>query len=213
AARRSRQIEESMVRMESNLSLLRENVENLLIKSPVGGKLSSFSAEIGETKNPGEHLGQIDQQRGYKLKARIDERYISRVFPGQLADIDFSGKTYEMHIHKIYSDVSNGAFEVDFHFKGEQPEAIKRGQTIQMRLKFSSTKDAIIVKRGGFFQETGGNWIYVVEPEGNYAYKRNIRIGRQNTRYYEVLNGLQPGEEVIISSYDSFGQKDKIVFK
>jgi HlyD family secretion protein len=213
ASRRSRQIDESMGRMENNLDLLRENVNNLLIKAPVNGKLSSFSAEIGETKNPGEHLGQIDQQRGYKLKARIDERYISRVFPGQLADIDFSGKTYEMQIHKIYSDVSNGAFEVDFHFTGEQPEGIKRGQTIQMRLKFSSAQEAIIIKRGGFFQETGGNWIYVIDPTGSYASRRPIRIGRQNTRYYEVLSGLQPGEKVIISSYDSFGQKDKLVFK
>lgn len=213
AVRRNKQIEESMSRMENNLDLLRENLNNLVIKAPEDGKLSSFSAEIGETKNPGEHLGQIDQQKGYKLKARIDERYISRVFPGQLADIDFSGKTYEMQIHKIYSDVNNGAFEVDFHFTEEQPEGIKRGQTIQMRLKFSSAREAIVVKRGGFFQETGGNWIYVIDPTGSFATKREIRIGRQNTRYYEVLSGLQPGEEVIISSYDSFGKKDKLVFK
>lgn len=213
AVRRNKQIEESMSRMENNLDLLRENLNNLVIKAPEDGKLSSFSAEIGETKNPGEHLGQIDQQKGYKLKARIDERYISRVFPGQLADIDFSGKTYEMQIHKIYSDVNNGAFEVDFHFTEEQPKGIKRGQTIQMRLKFSSAREAIVVKRGGFFQETGGNWIYVIDPTGSFATKREIRIGRQNTRYYEVLSGLQPGEEVIISSYDSFGKKDKLVFK
>lgn len=213
AVRRNKQIEESMSRMQNNLDLLRENLNNLVIKAPEDGKLSSFSAEIGETKNPGQHLGQIDQQKGYKLKARIDERYISRVHPGQLADIDFSGKTYAMQIHKIYSDVNNGSFEVDFHFTDEQPEGIKRGQTIQMRLKFSSAKDATIVKRGGFFQETGGNWIFVIEPGGEYAYKRDIRIGRQNTRYYEVLEGLNPGEKVIISSYDSFGQKDKLVFK
>lgn len=213
AVRRNKQIEESMMRMQNNLHLLRENLNNLVIKAPEDGKLSSFSAEIGETKNPGEHLGQIDQQKGYKLKARIDERYISRVHPGQLADIDFSGKTFTMQIHKIYSDVNNGAFEVDFHFADEQPKGIKRGQTIQMRLKFSSAKDATIVKRGGFFQKTGGNWIFVIEPGGEYAYKRDIRIGRQNSRYYEVLEGLNPGEKVIISSYDSFGQKDKLVFK
>lgn len=213
ADRRKAQINQSMTRMDENLELLHENVENMLIKAPVDGKISSFNAEIGETKSAGEHLAQIDQQKGYKLKARVDERYISRVHPGQPGEFDFSGKTYEMEIAKIYSDVKNGAFEVDFYFTGEEPKNIKRGQTIQMRLKFSSAKDATIVKRGGFFQETGGNWIYVIAPSGEFASKREIRIGRQNTLYYEVLTGLKPGEKVIISSYDSFGNKDKLVFK
>ena len=214
ANRRRSQIDESMDRMDDNLELLHENLDNMLIKAPVAGKLSSFNAEIGETKSAGEHLAQIDQQKGYKLKARVDERYISRVHPGQPGEFDFAGKTYEMEIAKIYSDVTNGAFEVDFYFVGdEEPKNIKRGQTIQMRLQFSSAKDATIVKRGGFFQETGGNWIYVIDDSGEFASKREIRIGRQNTLYYEVLSGLQPGEKVIISSYDSFGNKDKLVFK
>jgi len=213
ANRRKSQINESMNRMDENLELLHENIENMLIKAPVKGKISSFNAEIGETKSAGEHLAQIDQQKGYKLKARVDERYISRVHPGQPGEFDFAGQTYDMEIAKIYSDVNNGAFEVDFYFTGEEPKNIKRGQTIQMRLKFSSSKDATIVKRGGFFQETGGNWIYVLDPSGEFASKRETRIGRQNTLYYEVLSGLKPGEKVIISSYDSFGNKDKLVFK
>ena len=213
AAARSIQIGKTMERMELNLVMLRENLENLYIKSPTDGQLSSFSVEIGETKSAGEHLGQIDMLDGFKLKANIDERYISRVYIGQLAEFDFAGKTYYLAIGKIYTNVTNGSFQVDLYFEGEQPDQIKRGQTVQLRLSFSSSTDAIIVKRGGFFQETGGNWIYFVDPSGTFATKRKIRIGRQNTNYYEVMEGLEPGEQVIISSYDSFGSKEKLVFK
>ncbi len=213
AATRSIQIGKTMERMEKNLQMLRENLENLYIKAPTDGQLSSFSVEIGETKSAGEHLGQIDMKDGFKLKANIDERYISRVYIGQLAEFDFAGKTYNLSIGKIYTDVTNGSFQVDLYFEGEQPDQIKRGQTLQLRLSFSSATDAIIVKRGGFFQETGGNWIYIVDAAESFATKRKIRIGRQNTSYYEVMEGLEPGERVIISSYDSFGGKDKLVFR
>ncbi len=213
AANRSIQINHTMDRMEKNLEMLRANLENLYIKAPTDGQLSSFSVEIGETKTAGEHLGQIDMRDGFKLKANIDERYISRVYIGQQAEFDFAGKTYNLTIGKIYTDVTNGSFQVDLYFEGEQPDQIKRGQTLQLRLSFSSSTDAIIVKRGGFFQETGGNWIYVVDPSGTFATKRKIRIGRQNTNYYEVMEGLEPGDQVIISSYDSFGSKEKLVFK
>ena len=213
AVNRSRQINATMDRMGNNLKLLRTNLENLYIKSPTDGQLSSFSAEIGETKSAGEHLGQIDMKDGYKLRANIDERYISRVFIGQDAEFDFAGKTYFLNIGKIYTDVTNGSFQVDLFFDGEEPGQIKRGQTLQLRLKFSSAQDAIIVKRGGFFQETGGNWIYIVDATEDFATKRKIRIGRQNTNFYEVMEGLEPGEKVIVSSYDAFGGKDKLVFK
>ena len=213
AVNRSRQINATMDRMGNNLKLLRTNLENLYIKSPTDGQLSSFSAEIGETKSAGEHLGQIDMKDGYKLRANIDERYISRVFIGQDAEFDFAGKTYFLNIGKIYTDVTNGSFQVDLFFDGEKPGQIKRGQTLQLRLKFSSAQDAIIVKRGGFFQETGGNWIYIVDATDDFATKRKIRIGRQNTNFYEVMEGLEPGEKVIVSSYDAFGGKDKLVFK
>lgn len=213
AATRSIQINHTMNRMEKNLDMLRANLENLYIKSPTDGQLSSFSVEIGETKTAGEHLGTIDMKDGFKLKANIDERYISRVYIGQEAEFDFAGVTYNLSIKKIYTDVTNGSFQVDLFFEGDEPEQIKRGQTLQLRLSFSSASDAIIVKRGGFFQETGGNWIYIVDPTGDFATKRKIRIGRQNTTYYEVMEGLEPGEQVIISSYDSFGGKEKLVFK
>ena len=197
----------------TTLDLLKTTIENLYIKAPIEGQLSSFSAEIGETKAAGEHLGTIDLPEGYKLRANIDERYVSRVYIGQVAEFDFAGKTYNLAISKIYTDVSNGSFQVDLFFEGEEPGQIKRGQTLQIRLSFSSPTDAIIVKRGGFFQETGGNWIYIVDPSGEFATKRKIKIGRQNTNFYEVMEGLEPGEQVVISSYDSFGAKEKLVFK
>lgn len=210
---RSRQINATMDRMGNNLKLLRTNLENLYIKSPTNGQLSSYSAEIGETKSAGEHLGQIDLHDGYLLRANIDERYISRAYIGQEAEFDFAGKTYSLEIGKIYTDVTNGSFQVDLYFTADEPDQIKRGQTLQLRLKFSSSSDAVIVKRGGFFQETGGNWIYVLDNSGDFAYKRKIKIGRQNTSFYEVLEGIEPGEKVIVSSYDNFGGKDKLVFK
>jgi len=207
------QIASSMDRMHNNLGLLRKNLENLIVKAPADGQLSSFLVEIGQTKGAGEHLGELNIQGGYKLRANVDERYISRVFNGQEAEFDLSGKTYEMQVFKIYSNVTNGSFQVDLKFKNEEPQDIKRGQTLQLRLKFSSPTDAFILKRGGFFQETGGNWVYLLDASGKTAVKHTIRIGRQNTDYYEVLEGLQPGDKVIVSSYDSFGNKDKLILK
>lgn len=210
----TKQINNSIDRMQNNLTLLNKNLQNLYIKAPANGKLSSFSIEIGETKSAGEHLGQIDMMKdGFKLRAPIDERYISTVHLGQEAEFDFAGTTYQLEIMKIYTDVTNGSFQVDLQFTGDEPTGIKRGQTVQLRLQFSSPRDATIVKRGGFFQETGGNWIYVVDASNEFATKRSIRLGRQNTNYYEVLEGLDPGEKVIISSYEAFGNKDKLVFR
>ncbi len=212
-ASRTKSINTSLERLEQNLALLRRNMENAYIKAPATGILSSFSVEIGETKRAGERLGQIDKQDGFKLQANIDERYISRVYIGQGAEFDFNGKNYPLEISKIYTDVTNGSFQVDLFFQNDFPPSIKRGQTIQLRLKFSGESDAIIIKRGSFFQETGGNWIYVVDETGSFAIKRPIRLNRQNTNYYEVTEGLVPGENVIVSSYDSFGSKDKLVFR
>ncbi len=213
AEEQKRQISASVERMKTNLTLLRSNMEKLLVRAPADGILSSFNVEIGETRSAGERLGQIDLMDGYKMRANIDERYVSRVTPGQEAELDFGGKTYQLYVNKIYTGVTGGAFQVDMLFKSDVPDNIKRGQTIQMRLQFSTPAEAIILKRGGFFQQTGGNWVYIVDPSGDYAVKRNIRLGRQNTRFYEVLEGLAPGDEVIISSYDSFGNKDKLMLK
>ena len=209
-----RDIETSLNRMQENLKLLRKNIDNAYVRAPADGKLSSFNLEIGQTKSTGEHLGLIDVIGGYRLEANIDERYVSRVFIGQGAELDYDGKLYKLFVNKIYTDVTNGSFKVDLHFENdESPRGIKRGQTVQIRLTFSSAEDAIVIKRGGFFQETGGNWIYVVDESGEFAYKRQIRINRQNTIHYEIMEGLQPGEKVVVSSYDSFGNKEKLIFK
>ncbi|MGE5382828.1 MAG: efflux RND transporter periplasmic adaptor subunit [Omnitrophica WOR_2 bacterium] len=210
--RQSQQISSSMDRMQANLSLLKRNMDNMTIKSPGDGKLSSFNVEIGETKNAGEHLGQIDIPGGFKVRANVDERYISRIFNGQEAEFDLGGEVYHLVVHKIFTNVTNGSFQVDLLFSGKEPDNIKRGQTLQLRMKFSSETNALTIKRGGFFQETGGNWIYVVNKEGTFAQKRNIKIGRQNIYSYEVLEGLKPGEKVIISSYEPFGDKEKLIF-
>ncbi|MCF8348044.1 MAG: HlyD family efflux transporter periplasmic adaptor subunit [Bacteroidales bacterium] len=207
-------IELSLDRMHDNIRLLRKNMENAYVKAPADGKLSSFNLKIGETKSVGVHLGQIDVPNDFRLEAQVDERYISRVFIGQEAAFDYGGQTYDLYVDKIYTDVTNGSFRVDLFFTDDKaPKAIKRGQTIQVKLKFSSETEAVVIKRGGFFQETGGNWIFVVDPSGDFAVRRNIKINRQNTRFYEVLEGIEPGEQVVISRYDSFRDKEKLIFK
>jgi HlyD family secretion protein len=207
------QITHYIDRVEENIEMLHRNLENLTLRSPISGQLSSFDSERGETKSAGENLGQIDVLDGFKLRARIDERYVNRTFIGQQASFDYAGETYDLEISKIYSNITAGAFEVDLQFNGKEPEGIRRGQTIQLRLQFSGVAEALIIPRGGFYQETGGNWIYVLDSSGSQATRRNIRIGRQNIHHYEVLEGLQPGEQVIVSSYDSYGAKDRLIFR
>jgi len=206
-------IKESISRMQENIRLANRALENLIIRAPISGQLSSFNSEVGETKNAGENLGQIDQMDGFKLRARIDERYISRTHIGQNAEFEYGGNSYKLEISKIYSNITGGAFEVDLHFIDQAPNALRRGQTIQLRLQFSGIAEALIIPRGGFYQETGGNWIYVLDASGSQATKRRIRIGRQNIHHYEVLEGLEPGEQVVVSSYDGFGAKDRLIFR
>ncbi len=207
------QIRESIDRMQDNLRMLNENLKNLTITAPISGQLSSFHPEIGETRRAGENLGQIDVLDEFKLRARIDERYVNRTFIGQKAQFDYAGENYQLEIQKIYSNIDAGAFEVDLFFTDSVPNGIRRGQTLQLRLEFSGVADAVIIPRGGFYQETGGNWIYVLDSSGKEATKRRIRIGRQNIHHYEVLEGLMPGERVITSSYDTFGNKERLIFK
>lgn len=210
---RNKQIDQSMERLNDNLDLLKQSLGNLTVKSPADGQLSSFNIEVGQAANTGERIGQIDLAEGYKLRAYIDERYISRVNIGQEASYIFENKSYLLHVQKIYSNVSAGAFQVDLLFADGFPEHIKRGQTLQLRLKFSDPTDALTIKRGGFFQQTGGNWIFVLDPTETFAVKRFIRINRQNTLYFEVTEGLEVGEKVIVSSYEGFENKEKIVLK
>jgi len=211
---RLRQLDESINRMKANINMARSTLNNLYVIAPFTGQLSTLKAEVGESKAPGENIGQIDDLNGYKIKANIDEHYISRVYPGLTGSFDFNGKTYQVKVSKVIPEVQNNTFEVDMEFAdGTTPEGIRRGQTLQIKLNLNSGGDAVLVPRGGFYQSTGGNWIFVVDESGNFAAKRNIRLGRQNPNYYEVLDGLQPGDQVVLSSYDSYGDIDRLELK
>lgn len=207
------QLESGLDRMEENLDIVRQNLENLIIKAPVSGQLTSLNAEIGESKSRGERLGQIDILDGFKVRVSIDEHYIARVSTGQKGSFTFSGETYKLSIDKVYPEVLNGRFEVDMLFVGDEPEGIRRGQTLRIRLELGDLSEAVLLATGGFYQKTGGRWVYVLDESGNTARKRPIQLGRENTMFYEVLEGLHEGEKVITSSYDNFGDVDVLILK
>ncbi|WP_194852246.1 efflux RND transporter periplasmic adaptor subunit [Nonlabens antarcticus] len=209
----SGQAQNSYARTRNALELMRRKVADLIVRAPVDGQLTSLDAEIGQSKNKGERLGQIDVLSGFKVRADIDEHYISRIYNGQTGSFEFNGKSYTLEIKKVFTQVTNGRFQVDMQFTQEIPEGIRRGQTLQIRLALSQEKQAMLIPKGGFFQQTGGNWIFKVSEDGTTAYKVDIRLGSQNTEYYEVLSGLQPGDKVITSSYDNYGDVQELVLK
>lgn len=213
AVNQIKQSEALLRRTNDNLRMIRLNLENLFIRAPISGRLSTVEGEVGESIAPGQNIGQIDDLNGFKVRASIDEHYISRIYEGLTGSFDFAGGTYELTISKIYPEVNNGLFAVDMYFESEVPEGIRRGQTLQIRLQLSENIQAIQIPRGSFYQTTGGNWIFVVDASGDFAIRRNIRLGRQNPRFYEVIEGLQPGEKVVVSSYEGYQDKDRLVFK
>lgn len=187
-------------RLESNLEISRQNLDNMNVKAPVNGKLSGFNIEIGQSIGRGERLGQIDTPNDYKVTAYIDEFYLGRVDIGQRAVF----KEYQLTIKKIYPQVQNGQFEVDFAFVGEQPSGIRRGQTIQTKLTLGDASKAVLIPNGAFYQDTGGNWIFVVTESGDEAVRRPVRLGRRNNQFIEVLEGLEVDEQVVTSPYSSY---------
>ncbi|MCX6640250.1 MAG: HlyD family efflux transporter periplasmic adaptor subunit [bacterium] len=207
------QLEVSLQRMENNLALVKNNLENLVLKAPVTGLLTSLNAEIGESKSRGERLGQIDVLDGFKARVQVDEHYISRINPGQRGVFTFANNDYHLIIKKVYPEVKEGRFEVDMEFEGTPPSGIRRGQSLHIRLELGDLATALLLERGGFYQKTGGQWVYVLDKSGTTAVKRNIKIGRQNPEVFEVLEGLNVGEQVITSSYDNYGDIDKLVLK
>jgi HlyD family secretion protein len=208
-----KQMQESHGKMRNNLELMRQKTEDLIVRAPADGQLSAFRAEIGELKTKGQNLGQLDIINAYKVRAQIDEHYISRIQAGQKAEFEYVGKTYMLTVKVIYPQVANGRFDADLEFESAQPLNIKKGQNLQLKLQLSETNKALLLARGGFYQQTGGNWVYVIKPGQQYAEKRNIRTGRQNPLYYEISEGLKEGEEVIISSYETIGDYDRINLK
>ncbi|HKJ48002.1 MAG TPA: efflux RND transporter periplasmic adaptor subunit [Christiangramia sp.] len=205
------QARESYQRTRKALELMRRKVEDLVVKAPVDGQLTALDAEIGQSKSKGERLGQIDVISSYKVQAEIDEHYISRIFNGQIGYFTFNGNDYKLEIKKVYTQVSNGRFRVDMHFMNGVPDNIRRGQSLQIKLALSQEKEATLLAKGGFFQQTGGNWIFKLSEDGETAYKTSVSLGSQNTEYYEILEGLQPGDKVITSSYSNFGDVDELI--
>lgn len=207
------QLENSVDQMEMNLDFVRKKLENLNVKAPVSGLLVTVNAEIGEAIGTGQRLGQIHVLDEFKVRLEIDEHYISRVNASLVGEFDFNGSTYQLRIKKIYPEVRNGRFGVDLVFVDDVPDRIRTGQTFRVKLELGQSEMAILVPRGGFYQSTGGQYIFVLDPTEKFAVKRDIRLGRMNPRYYEVLEGLQPGEKVIVSSYDNFGRAEKLILK
>lgn len=207
-------INSSLDRMQTNLAMVQKSMDYLVLTAPISGQLTSLNAEIGESKTRGQRMGQIDVLDGYKVRVAIDEHYIARITLGQKGEFDFAGRSYSLEITKIYPEVNDGRFEVDMEFVDEMaPEGIRRGQTVRLRLELSDLTDAVLLARGGFFQTSGGNWVYVLDDDGQTAFRREVRLGRQNPQYYEVVSGLQPGEQVITSSYEPFGENERLVLK
>lgn len=198
--------------MERNLEAIRANLENLVIKAPISGQLTSFNPQLGESKSRGQVLGTIDVMNGYKVRAMIDEFYLSRIREGQEGKFTLSGQEFGLRISRVIPEVSNGQFEAQLVFADSVPERITRGQTLPIRLALSNTFEAVLIPRGGFYQSTGGNWVFVMDGEGR-AVRRDVKLGRQNTEYIEVLEGLKEGDRVLTNSYTSFDEATEIKFK
>jgi HlyD family secretion protein len=198
---------------QNALNVMRKKVGDLIVRAPIDGQLTSLDAEIGQNKNKGERLGQVDVLSGYKVRVDVDEHYLSRVVIGLNGETSFAGKDYKLKITKVYSQVNNGRFQVDMLFTEKVPEGIRRGQTLQIRLALSDETQALLLAKGGFYQQTGGNWVFKLDNNGRTAYKVDVQLGRQNPDYYEVLSGLKPGDKIVTSSYENFGNMQELVLK
>ena len=205
-------MEESLDNMQLNMQMIRKRKSSLIVKAPIDGELGLLDVVLGQSIASGTKIGQINSVGTYKVEAQIDEHYIDRVVEGLEATFERQGDTFSTLIRKVYPEVRDGKFKADFKFDGEQPDNIRSGQTYYLNLQLGQPEEAILIPRGSFYQKTGGKWIYVVNKDGNRAVKREIRIGRQNPQYYEVLEGLEPGEKVITSGYETYGDSDVLVF-
>jgi len=208
-AQQLRQLRDAGEQLQAGLGFARKNLEDLNVRAPVSGKLSGFNIEVGESIVRGGRLGQVDDPDGYKLNVQIDEFYLGRVDLLQVAVAEHGNRSYELQVSKIYPQVNNGQFEVDMIFD-QEPADMRRGQTLQLKLTLGDNADAMLIPNGSFYQETGGNWIFVVSPDGTEAVRRTVRMGRRNTDFIEVLDGLEPDEKVITSPYTSYVGMDRL---
>ena len=207
-----KQMKESLENMKLNMQRIRMRKKHLEVKAPINGELGLLEVTLGESISSGRKIGQINALDSYKIEALIDEHYIDRVSAGLSATFERQNEIFDAVIRKVYPEVRDGKFKADFRFSGEQPHNIRTGQTYYLNLQLAQPEKAILIHRGTFYQKTAGKWIYVVAPEGGKAVKREIRIGRQNPQFYEVLEGLEPGEKVITSGYDNFGDNEVLIF-
>jgi HlyD family secretion protein len=207
------QMEFSLGKMNTNLELVKERLENLQVKAPIDGQIGQLNAEIGQSIQQGQRMGKLNDMSEFKVTAKIDEHYIDRVKKGLEASFTRQDKDYAMVVKKVYPDVREGTFEIDMVFGKNIPENLRPGQTYHIELQLGQPETAILVPRGGFYQSTGGQWVYVLTGSGSEAVRRSVKIGRQNPQFYEVLEGLKPGEQVITSGYEMFGDNERIVFK
>lgn len=207
------QMEDNLDNMRKNVLLVRDRKNKLEVRSAIDGELGLLDVELGQNIAAGQNIGQINDLSDFKVQAQIDEHYIDRVRPGLSASFSRDGKTYLLRVRKVYPEVRNGTFRTDFVFIGERPAQMRSGQTFYVELALGKSQQATLIPRGTFFQTTGGNWIFVLDKSGRKAYRRNISIARQNPQYYEVTDGLEPGERVITSGYEAFKDNDVLVIK
>ena len=208
-----RQLQQSEQRMQMSLEGVGRILNNLVIKSPIAGQLATEEIDIGQSIDRGARYGQIDILDDFKVRVPIDELYLPRVGTGLKGTFTFSGSAYELEIDKIYPNITNGRFEVDMVFVSERPSGIRRGQTVRIRLELGDSEQTVLLPTGGFYKDTGGNWVFVLNREGDQAVKKDIRLGRKNPEYYEVLEGLEPGERVIVSGYENFGKNEVLMLR
>ena len=205
------QMEENLDNMKRNMQLIRERIGNLNVKSPIDGEVGLLDVVLGQSVTSGQKIGQVNDLSDYKVEAQIDESYIDRVRAGLDASFERQDTNFTMRLRKVYPEVRDGRFRADFTFRGPHPDNIRSGQTYYLHLELGQPSEAVIIPRGSFYQTTGGAWVYVLSPEGDRAFKRPVRIGRQNPQYYEVLDGLEPGERVIVSGYENYGANDVLI--
>ena len=208
-----KQMDSDLQSMARNMQLIRQRVDNLCVKAPIDGEVGALDVVLGRNVGSGSSIGQINDMSAFKVSTLIDEHYIDRIVVGLPATIERQERKYDMQIRKVYPEVKGGQFQADFTFAADIPENIRSGQTYHINLQLGEASEAVIIPRGAFYQTTGGSWIYVVDPSGEKAYRRDIRIGRQNPQHYEVLEGLEPGEKVITSAYENFGSHDVLILK
>ena len=207
------QMSESLSSMLRNVQLVRKRKERLDVRSQIDGEVGQLDIELGQSIVPGQKIGVINDLSDYKVEAKIDEHYIDRVHSGLTATFEQNGKRYELTVRKVYPEVKDGRFKIDFVFRGKRPNNIRTGQTYYVDLQLGESKQAVLIPKGTFYSVTGGNWIFVLDKNGQKAYRRNIRIGRQNPAYYEVIEGLEPGERVIVSGYEGYKDNEILILK